>query len=48
MEWPPKSGKQAEFPEIDRGAWFAIDEARKRIIRGQAPFLDQLIEVIGE
>ncbi len=48
MEWPPKSGKQAEFPEVDRGAWFTIEEARKRIIGGQSPFLDQLIEAIGE
>lgn len=48
MEWPPKSGKQAEFPEVDRGAWFTIEEARKRIIGGQSPFLDELIEAIGE
>ncbi len=44
MEWPPKSGRQQEFPEVDRAAWFAIDEARERIIGGQAPFLDQLLE----
>jgi len=43
MEWPPKSGKRREFPEVDRAAWFPIDEARERIIAGQAPFLDQLV-----
>lgn len=42
MEWPPKSGKQQEFPEVDRGAWFPLAEARKRIIAGQAPFLEEL------
>lgn len=47
MEWPPKSGKQQEFPEVDRAAWFSIDEARKRILAGQAPFLDQLLEGLG-
>ena len=42
MEWPPKSGKTQEFPEVDRASWFSIDEARQRIIAGQAPFLDEL------
>ena len=42
MEWPPKSDKQREFPEVDRAAWFGIDEARRRIIAGQAPFLEEL------
>ncbi|HVE70316.1 MAG TPA: NUDIX domain-containing protein [Thermoanaerobaculia bacterium] len=42
MEWPPKSGKRAEFPEVDRGAWFPIEEARTKILKGQAPFLDEL------
>jgi predicted NUDIX family NTP pyrophosphohydrolase len=43
MEWPPKSGRRQEFPEVDRAAWFPIDEARTRIIKGQAPFLDELL-----
>ena len=43
MEWPPRSGKQQEFPEVDRGAWFTVAEARRRIIAGQAPFLDELM-----
>src|SRR6188472_2537332 len=42
MEWPPRSGKQQEFPEVDRAEWFDLPEARRRIIAGQAPFLDEL------
>ena len=42
MEWPPKSGKEEEFPEIDKVEWFAIPEAERRILPGQAPFLAQL------
>ena len=42
MEWPPKSGRRRQFPEVDRAGWFTIDVARQKILRGQAPFLDQL------
>jgi predicted NUDIX family NTP pyrophosphohydrolase len=42
MEWPPRSGKTQEFPEIDRAGWFALDEARTRILPAQAPLLDRL------
>lgn len=42
MEWPPRSGRQQEFPEVDRAAWFSIDEARVKIIQGQLPFLEEL------
>ena len=42
MEWPPRSGQQREFPEVDRGAWFTIAVAREKIIPGQLPLLDQL------
>lgn len=42
MEWPLRSGRQKEFPEVDRGAWFTIAAARERINRGQIPFLDRL------
>jgi predicted NUDIX family NTP pyrophosphohydrolase len=48
MEWPPRSGRQSEFPEVDRAAWFAIDEARERINPAQAAFLDRLIDVSSE
>lgn len=46
MEWPPKSGRQQEFAEVDRAAWFPIDEARGRILAGQAPFLDELTRIL--
>lgn len=42
LEWPPKSGRQQEFPEIDRAAWVSIDEAKRKILGGQAPLLAQL------
>jgi predicted NUDIX family NTP pyrophosphohydrolase len=40
MEWPPRSGTMREFPEVDRAAWFSLDEARERILPAQAPLLD--------
>lgn len=43
MEWPPKSGKKAAFPEVDRAAWFGVSEARKRIQPGQVPILEELV-----
>lgn len=46
MEWPPRSGKQQEFPEIDRVEWFAIDEALRRILPGQAGFLRELASLV--
>jgi predicted NUDIX family NTP pyrophosphohydrolase len=42
MEWPPRSGKRQEFPEVDRAQWFALDEAHDKILRGQRGFLDEL------
>ena len=42
MEWPPKSGSLKRFPEVDRVAWFGIDEARRRILQGQRPFIDEM------
>ncbi|MFE1298047.1 NUDIX domain-containing protein [Streptomyces sp. NPDC058733] len=44
MEWPPRSGRMREFPELDRVAWFALDEARAVIVRAQTAFLDRLAE----
>jgi predicted NUDIX family NTP pyrophosphohydrolase len=43
MEWPPKSGHRQEFAEVDRAEWFTLDDARKRIVKGQLGFLDRLI-----
>jgi predicted NUDIX family NTP pyrophosphohydrolase len=45
MEWPPRSGRMGEFPEVDRAGWFPIEEAREKIIKGQAPFLARLLEI---
>ena len=42
MEWPPRSGVRAVFPEVDRVAWFEADEARRRINPAQVPFIDRL------
>ncbi len=42
IEWPPKSGRQKEFPEVDRAEWFPLDAARTKISKGQIALLDQL------
>jgi len=42
MEWPPNSGRQQEFPEVDRAAWFDIEEAKKKINQGQVGLLEEL------
>ena len=44
IEWPPNSGIIREFPEVDRGDWFGVDAAREKITKGQAAFLDRLVE----
>ncbi|MFF7828216.1 NUDIX domain-containing protein [Streptomyces rochei] len=44
MEWPPRSGRIVEFPELDRVAWFRVDRAREVIVKAQAAFLDRLAE----
>ena len=44
MEWPPRSGRRQEFPEIDRAEWFALDEARARLVGAQVELLDRLAE----
>ncbi len=46
MEWPPRSGKRQSFPEVDRGAWFSIEEARQRINKGQVALIDALAETL--
>jgi predicted NUDIX family NTP pyrophosphohydrolase len=47
MEWPPRSGQQQEFAEIDRVAWFAPDEARRRLKPTQIPFVDRLAAILA-
>lgn len=44
MEWPPRSGQQAEFPEVDRAEWFGLEAAREKILPAQAELLDRLME----
>ena len=46
MEWPPRSGRRQEFTEVDRAAWFGVESARRKILKGQAGFLDQLIRYL--
>lgn len=47
IEWPPRSGRVISIPEVDRVAWFAPDEARRRIHPAQASFIDRLLAAIG-
>lgn len=42
LEWPPRSGRMVDFPEVDRAGWFALNEAGVKINKGQLPLLDQL------
>ncbi len=48
VEWPPKSGLFREFPEIDRAAWLSMEAAQGKILKGQAPFLLRLVELLDE
>jgi predicted NUDIX family NTP pyrophosphohydrolase len=47
LEWPPRSGRVQEFPEIDRADWFGLDEARPKLVKGQVPFLDRLRDAVA-
>lgn len=47
LEWPPKSGQQQEFPEVDKAAWVSLATAKTKIIKGQIPLLDRLAEHLG-
>lgn len=48
MEWPPKSGRIAAFPEVDRAGWFALADAREKMIEGQRVLLDRLETLVAE
>ncbi|HET9716739.1 MAG TPA: NUDIX domain-containing protein [Pseudolabrys sp.] len=48
MEWPPRSGKIQSFPEIDRIAYFSVPVARRKILPGQRPFIDELVRRLNE
>lgn len=47
LEWPPRSGRLQSFPEVDRVAWFGPEQARRKLIAGQAPFIDALERCLG-
>lgn len=44
LEWPPRSGRTQEFPEVDRADWFDVETARAKLVSGQVPLLDLLLE----
>lgn len=46
IEWPPKSGRRQSFPEVDRAGWFAPDIARRKVLAGQRPFIDRLLDAV--
>ena len=46
LEWPPRSGRQIEVPEVDRGCWYSIEDARLRLLPGQPAFLERLLEAV--
>jgi predicted NUDIX family NTP pyrophosphohydrolase len=46
MEWPLRSGKFQDFPEVDRAAWFSLDIAKEKIVKGQRSFIDELRRVV--
>lgn len=48
MEWPPRSGRETEFPEVDRAGWFGEAQAREKILPAQAAFIDRLLEHLSE
>jgi predicted NUDIX family NTP pyrophosphohydrolase len=47
IEWPPRSGEQCQFPEVDRAEWFSPDVARQKILPAQAELIDRLLERLG-
>ena len=47
LEWPPRSGRMQEFPEVDRAAWVSPDSARAKLVKGQVAFVDRLVERLG-
>jgi predicted NUDIX family NTP pyrophosphohydrolase len=47
MEWPPRSGKRARFPEADRAGWFDPETARRKILIGQKPIIEALLQRVS-
>lgn len=48
IEWPPRSGKNQMFPEVDKAGWFGVKEAKEKINKAQVPFIDELMKMLGE
>jgi predicted NUDIX family NTP pyrophosphohydrolase len=48
LEWPPRSGRRQEFPEVDRAGWFDLGAAREKILKGQLPLLDKLEQLLQQ
>jgi predicted NUDIX family NTP pyrophosphohydrolase len=48
LEWPPRSGRIQQFPEVDRAAWFDLEAARPKLVKGQAGFLDRLAATLAD
>lgn len=46
VEWPPRSGRKIEIPEVDRAEWFALETAREKLNAGQVPLLDRLVHIL--
>lgn len=47
MEWPPRSGRTAQFPEVDRAGWFTPQDARVKLTKGQLPILEAFLDRVG-
>ena len=47
LEWPPRSGKMKEFPEVDRAGWFTLEAAREKILASQMPLVEELARKLG-
>jgi predicted NUDIX family NTP pyrophosphohydrolase len=47
LEWPPKSGRKASFPEVDRAQWFSPADARQKILSAQREFITRLLAALG-
>lgn len=46
LEWPPRSGKRQQFPEVDRAEWFDLDAARRKVVPAQGAFIDRLEQLL--
>ena len=47
MEWPPRSGRQQAFPEVDRAGWFTVEEAEEKLLAGQVGLVAELASLLG-